>query len=263
MSKDTSISPQADAQESLVVRDVTVADLRYALSEALNDFKAMPSHAVFLVVIYPIAGALLFGFVFNYDMLQMVFPLVAGFALLGPVAAIGLYELSRRREQGLSIHWTDVVNIVRSPSALPIAALSMVLLAVFALWLATASAIYELYFGAGVPDSLGALLADVIGTAPGRRLLIVGTGVGFLFALVTFAFTVISFPLLLDRRVGAPEAAATSIRVVLANPFTMGLWALIIVALLVIGSLPALVGLAVVLPVLGHASWHLYRRAVA
>jgi len=245
-----------------VVRHITPADLIYALSRGVDDFLAMPSHAIFLCVIYPLLGLWLISLASGYSMLPLAFPLAAGFALIGPIAAIGLYELSRRREAGLDVASSHAFDVWYSPSLGAIVLLGLLLMAIFLIWLAVAEAIYVANFGHAAPASVGQFASDVFTTPAGWRLIVVGTGVGFLFAVLALTIGAISFPLLLDRDVGAAVALFTSIRVVLANPLTMGLWGFIVAALLVIGSLPFFVGLAVVMPVLGHATWHLYRRVV-
>jgi uncharacterized membrane protein len=154
------------------------------------------------------------------------------------------------------------LTALRAPSTDAIVALGVLLLILFVMWVAAARAIYIESFGYAAPASIGTFVHDVLFTSAGWRLIIVGNGVGFLFALVALSISVVSFPLLLDRDVGLAVALVTSVRVVLANPLTMALWGLIVAALLVIGSLPLFVGLAVTLPVLGHATWHLYRKAV-
>jgi uncharacterized membrane protein len=245
-----------------VVRRISPSDLYQALAHGIDDFTAMPSHAVFLCVIYPLLGIFLIALTFGSALLPLAFPIAAGFALVGPLAAIGLYELSRRREAGLDSSSSHALDVLHSPSLGAIVALGVLLMAIFLIWLAVADAIYIANFGYGSPASLHQFVSDVVNTRAGWNLIIVGTGVGFLFAVVALTISAISFPLLLDRDVGAAVALATSIRVVAENPVTMALWGLIVAALLVICSIPFFLGLTVVMPVLGHATWHLYRRAV-
>ena len=245
-----------------VVRHITPADLLQALARGLDDFSAMPSHAVFLCLIYPLLGLWLISLTSGYSMLPLAFPLAAGFALIGPLAAIGLYELSRRREAGLDTSSSHAFDVLRSPSLGAIVVLGVLLMAIFLIWLAVAEAIYVANFGYAAPASIRHFVEAVLTTTPGWHLIVVGTGVGFLFAALVLTISAVSFPLLLDRDVGAAVALFTSIRVVIANPLTMALWGLIVAALLVIGSLPFFLGLTVVMPVLGHATWHLYRKAV-
>ena len=245
-----------------IVRTIGLRDIKNALAEGIADFSAMPSHAVFLCLIYPIVGVLLARLTLGYEVLPLLFPLAAGFTLLGPFAAIGLYELSRRREQGLDASWQDAFDVLRSPSRGAIAALGLLLLTIFVIWIAVAQAIYVAYFGYEPAASIPHFLDQVFTTPAGRMLIIVGNFVGFLFALGVLTISVISFPLLLDRDVGAVEAVLTSVRVVARNPLMMAIWGLIVAALLLIGSLPLFFGLAVVVPVLGHSTWHLYRKVV-
>jgi uncharacterized membrane protein len=251
-----------EAHTRPVVRKIAPADLKDALARGIADFAAMPSHAIFLCLIYPIVGVMLAYLTMGYEILPLLFPLAAGFALIGPFAAVGFYELSRRREQGLDTSWEDAFDVLRSPSRGAIALLAILLLAVFAIWIAVAQAIYVANFGYQPAASIPDFLHPVFTTRAGWMLIIVGNGVGFLFAVAVLAVSVVSFPLLLDRDVGVVEAVLTSIRAVVANPLTMALWGLIVAGLLVIGSLPLFFGLAVVVPILGHATWHLYRKVI-
>lgn len=245
------------------VRKIGPADLAEALRLGIADFAVMPSHVVFLCLIYPIAGIVLARLVLGYDILPMLFPLAAGFALVGPLAALGLYEISRRREQGLEVSWRHAFGVLRSPSLWSIVALGVLLMVIFLVWLGVANAIYVMTFGYAPAASIPDFLARVFGTPEGWTLIVVGNGVGFLFAAAVLAISVVSFPLLLDRDVGAITAILTSVRAVAANPVTMSLWGLIVALTLAIGSIPFFLGLTVAVPVLGHATWHLYRRVVA
>ena len=244
------------------IRRIGLADLREALARGLDDFAASRSDVVFLCLIYPIAGLVLARLAFGYDMLPLLFPLVSGFALVGPVAGIGLYEISRRREQNLSASWADAFGLVRSPTFGSIVLLAVVLLAIYLLWLAVANVIYDLTLGPEPPVSIAAFAHDVLTTSRGWAMIVIGIGVGFLFALLVLATSVVSFPLLIDRDVDVDTAVRTSVRAFLVNPATIAAWGLIVTAGLVIGSLPAFLGLIVIMPVLGHATWHLYRRVV-
>jgi len=245
----------------IVVRTIGAADLKDVLAKGFDDFKAMPTFALFLVIIYPIIGIILFRVVMDADLLPLAFPLIGGFALIGPFAAIGLYQLSRLREQGLAISW-DAIKLHRTSSFGAIVTLGIVLLAIFFAWLGTAQAIYHLIFGSEVPVSIAEFARQVFTTSAGRTLILVGCGVGFVFAAVVLTISVVSFPMLLDHDVDAATAVRTSVRAVFANPTTMAMWGLIVAGGLVIGSLPFFLGLAIVLPILGHSTWHLYRKVV-
>lgn len=245
------------------VRKIGVADLGVALRKGFDDFAAYRTDVMFLCVVYPVLGLVLARFVSNaYGLVPLLFPLAAGFALLGPVAGIGLYEMSRRREQGADINWADAFGVVRSPAFGAILVLGLLLLAIFLLWLLAAQLIYHVTLGPEPPVSTAAFVRDVLTTAAGWAMIVVGVGVGFLFALLVLVISVVSFPLLLDRDVGLYKAVSTSIRAVAANPGPMAVWGLIVAGGLVIGSIPAFLGLIIVMPVLGHATWHLYRKVV-
>ncbi|NVO13774.1 MAG: DUF2189 domain-containing protein [Rhodoplanes sp.] len=245
------------------IRRIGLADLGDALRRGLDDFRAMPSHVIFLSMLYPVVGLVLARLSFGYDVVPLLFPLVAGFALLGPFVALGLYELSRRREQGLPVRWTDAFGVLRSPSRDSIALLGGLLMVLFVIWLAVAESLYQGLFGYGAPSSLSAFVTDIFGTPHGRTLLLVGNGIGFLFALAVLVVSVVSFPMLLDRDVGAVTAVQTSVRAVATNPIAILAWGLIVAVSLALGALPFFIGLAVVLPILAHATWHLYRKVVA
>jgi len=245
-----------------VVRQITPTDLKTALKKGWDDFNALPSFAIFLVVLYPIIAFLLARVLFGYDVLVISFPLVMGYALIGPLAASGLYELSRRRELGLDVSWSHAFDVFRSPSFITIAALGVVLMAIFIVWLGAAQAIFVDTLGSIEQNSFREFATRVFTTPEGHELIFVGCSVGFLFALITLTFGVISFPLLVDRNVGPVTAVWTSVRAMAKNPVTMLLWGLIVGALLFIGASIAFFGLAVAIPVLGHASWHLYRLVV-
>ena len=259
----TKLSPHAFGSATPpVIRSIGLSDLRDALRLGWEDFKAVPSHAVILCVIYPVLGIVLFRMVLGYSVVPLLFPLAAGFALLGPFAALGLYELSRRRERGEEASASDALGVLRAPSFGAMLGLGTMLLALFVTWVAAADAIYVAIFGHTPAVSIPDFATRVLMGPEGWTLIIVGCGVGFLFAVVALCVSVVSFPLMLDRHAGAIDAIRTSLRAVIKNPFAMAAWGLIVAVLLVIGSLPFFVGLAVVLPVLGHATWHLYRKVV-
>lgn len=245
------------------VRRIAAADLVEALRKGFDDFAVYRSDVIFLCLFYPVAGIVLARLAFGYAMLPLIFPLASGFALIGPLAAIGLYEMSRRRETGARVAWPDAFGVVRSRSFGAIIALGLLLIAIFVLWLLAAAIIYRLTLGPAPPAGVGSFLRDTLTTSQGWKMIGVGIGVGFLFACLVLAIGAVSFPLLLDRDVGFATAVATSVRAVAANPGPMALWGLIVAGGLVIGSIPLLFGLVLVMPVLGHATWHLYRKVVA
>jgi len=244
------------------VRRISTADLWDALRLGAQDFWAKPSHYVFLCLIYPIVGLILTQWSSGANAIYLVYPLMSGFALVGPFAAIGLYEISRRREAGMNSNWHHALDVRHSPALPSIAVIGAMLVVLFLLWLYAAQSIYTNLFGDNPPASAAGFLHEVLTTEAGWRLMLFGNLVGLAFAVVVLATTVVAFPLLLDRDVGAVAAIETSVRAVAANPGPMALWGLTVAVLLVIGSIPLFAGLAVVVPILGHATWHLYRKVV-
>ncbi len=243
------------------VRKISVADLKDALSEGWDDFRAAPTQLIFLI--YPVLGVILARAASGNSLLHLIYPLVTGFALVTPLFALGIYEISRRRERGEPVSWLNVFDVLHSKSIVSIGLLGLMLLAIFLIWLDCAHGIYRSIFGASTPDSISGFIDQLFTTKSGLQLFIVGNLSGLIFAALVLTLTVISFPLLLDRPVGAVTAIITSVRAVLANPVPMAVWGLIVAAGLLLSSLLLFVGLAVALPVLGHATWHLYRKVIA
>jgi uncharacterized membrane protein len=260
MSTLSHVEPHAALPE---LRRIGLPDLRMALEAGIADFREMPSHAVFLCLFYPVAGILIGGFLLRYDVAPLLFPLVAGFALVGPFAAVGLYELSRRRELAIDTSWEHAFDVLRSPAKWSILALGVLLFAIFIAWLLIAEWLYRQTLGTFAPSDIGTFFRELFTTTAGWKMIVFGNLIGFVFAVVAMSLSVVSFPLLLDRHVSAAVAMLTSVRAVMENPGAMTVWGIIVAAGLVAGSVFFLLGLAVVMPVLGHATWHLYRRAVA
>ena len=245
------------------VNRITAADLRAALREGMADLGAARADIVFIGVIYPLAGLLLLNMAANRNLLPLAFPLVSGFALLGPLAAVGLYEISRRRERGETVSWRDAAGVLSSPALGSILGMGLILLALFAVWLAAAWAIYSATLGPEPPASAAAFLSDVFSTPAGWAMIVVGCAVGAVFATVALAISIVTIPLLLDKDISLLRAIGVSLRAVRQNPTTVAMWGLIVASALVLGSLPVLVGLIIVMPLLGHATWRLYRRLVS
>lgn len=248
--------------DALPVSEIGIADIKDALKQGYSDFMAQPSHLLFIALIYPIAGILLARLTVSYNIFPLLFPLASGFALLGPFAAIGLYEISRRRELGMDTSWKYALDVLHSPGIGQIALLGALLTGAFLTWLFSAWIIYRWLMGDVPLDSFESFATPLLTTVNGWTLIILGNSLGLLFAIVVFSISVVSFPLMLDRHVDMATAVRTSVAAVEKNPRVMMYWGLTITALLVLGSLPVLVGLIIVMPVLGHASWHVYRKVV-
>ena len=249
-------------QGALPVATIGLADLRAALSKGVEDFSAYRTDVLFICLIYPLAGLLLVRLSFDQGLLPLLFPILSGFALIGPVAAIGLYEMSRRREEGRKTSWYAAFSVLKAPAFGAILAFGLLLLAIFIVWLTAAQVIYDATLGPEPPRSLQQFTEATLGSAEGWAMVIIGTAVGFLFACLVLAISLVSVPLMLDRDVGMKSALLTSLAAVRANPVPAAAWGLLIAGSLVLGSLPALLGLIFVMPVLGHATWHLYRALV-
>jgi uncharacterized membrane protein len=245
------------------IRHIGAADIREALAKGLDDFTAFRDDVVLICVIYPIVGLVLARLASGYALLPLVFPMASGFALVGPFAAVLLYEMSRRRERGLDANWGDGFQLLHSPALGAILGLGLLLMALFLLWLGAAWAIYSLTLGPEPPASIGSFVRDVLTTERGWAMIVIGIGVGFLFAVLSLSVSVVSFPLLIDREARLATAIRTSVKAVIENPTGMALWGFVVAATLVLGSIPVFLGLIIVMPVLGHATWHLYRRVVA
>ena len=252
------------SQEQPRIRRIGLDDLRLALASGWRDFDATPTQLVFLGVIYPVVGLVAARAASGGQLLPLLWPLLAGLSLLGPVTALGLYEISRQRELGRPTSWLTAFQALRAPGMSSIIVLGIYLLALFVLWITSAQALWDGIMGplGRSPTGLSDLADMVLRTPEGIRLLLWGNLTGLGFALAAFVMTAISFPLLLDRPVDPGTAMLTSWRAVKLNPVPMLCWGLLVAVLLVMASLPLFVGLAVLMPWLGHSTWHLYRRVV-
>ena len=249
------------------VRVLSVADLKDALAKGVADFRANPTHVIFLVLVYPFAGLLIARLTADANLMPLFYPMAAGFALLGPLAALGLYEMSRQRELGREPHWSDALGVLKSPAIWSIAAMGGVLAGIFVAWLFAARWLAGAMIGDTLDDpaamsSYMGFVSQILSSPAGWGLVLAGNFLGLLFAVAAFSISVVSFPLMLDRHTGYAVAMATSLRAVAKNPVVLGLWGLFIALALALGTLPFFIGLALVIPVLGHASWHLYRKVV-
>jgi uncharacterized membrane protein len=262
MTQETTFSDIQVTSSEIVVRKIDMKDLFQSLKEGYDDFGAKPSFGVFLVIFYPLFALLLTLFLVGENLMYLAFPMVAGLTLLGPVVSVGLFEMSRRRESGLDPSWRMAFEFIHTASFAPILALSIVMMLLYLAWLFVAESIYLGLFGATTPDSISVFLNEIFTTRQGVALMIIGNAVGLLFAFAALSFSVVGFPLLLDKPASMATAVSISIRAVTSNTLVMATWGVIVVLLLAAGAILFLVGLAAILPILGHATWHLYRKVV-
>lgn len=243
-------------------RDIGLEDIATALRKGVEDFMRFRTDVMFMALIYPVVGVLLSTAALDHAFLPLLFPMAAGFLLLGPAAAVGLYELSRRGETEADVGWGAAFAALRARNLGPLTAMTAGLGAVFLVWLGTAMTLYNWTLGPGAPASLSGFVLEVLMTDAGWAMIVLGTGIGACFAALVLAGGLISMPMLVDRRVGVPVAVATSLQVARRNPGTVAAWGAVVAVVMGLAMIPAFLGLIVALPVLGHATWHLYRAAV-
>jgi len=245
-----------------IVRPIAATDIAEALGEGLRDFQALPLYGLCFGALYAIGGILIVLSLTAFDMAFLAYPLAAGFALIGPFVAVGLYEVSRRRETAQQVSLGAIWSTIRSRSE--IRWMALVTVFVFVAWMYQVWLLLALLLGPNVSFSnIQEFLTVVLTTKAGLLFLVIGNLVGAILSLILYSLTVVSFPLLLDREVDFVTAMVTSVRAVVTSPLPMIAWAAVIAILLIVSALPYFLGLLVTLPVLGHATWHLYRRIVA
>jgi len=263
MAQENSFRDIQVTSSEIEVRTIALNDLWQSLKEGYDDFNATPAVGMFLTVLLFLLFALLLTlFLVGKNLHYLAFPIVAGFTLIGPVVSVGLFEMSRRREHGLDVSWRSTFDFVHSASFAPILALTLVMMLLYVAWLFSAEFLFFGLFGDDPPVSASDFVTQLVTTRRGAGLIVYGTLLGFIFAFIALAISVVAFPLLLDRPASAATAVAISIRAVTSNLMVMAVWGLIVVVLLVAGAIVFLIGLAAVLPILGHATWHLYRKVV-
>jgi len=244
-------------------RRIDTTDINWALSEGWADFKARRGDLLMLPFIYVLVGVVASILAFNASLFPVIFPLAAGFALVGPIAAAGFYELSRRREAGLESGWSHFLDPLKGRSRSGLLLLIVVLVVLFLGWMMAANAIYVATLGTLAPATPEAFLGALFSTSEGLSMIVIGNAVGAGFAVVTLAVAAFSFPMVVDRPVDGFEAMATSVAAFRRNPVVMLGWGVRVALILLLGAMPLFVGLMVALPVLGYATWHLYTRAIA
>ena len=254
-----SMGQQAQIAPVTVARDLEISDLRAALAAGWDDFKAFPAFGLFFATFYAGSGIALYFALFSRGEVAWLVPAAAGFPLLAPFVALGLYEVSRRREAGLPMNWRSILGALRGRGDEQILGMGVMVFVAFGFWLMLAHGIFAIFLA---ESGIGTESLALFRTGAGIMMLLVGGIVGALMALAFYAITVISLPMLVDREVDLITAIIVSLATVRSNMFVLLAWAVLIAVSLFVSMLPLFLGLLVVLPVLGHATWHLYRRAV-
>ncbi len=246
-----------------VVRTIAASDIVDALGQGLRDFRAVPVFGLFFGGSYAIGGMLIVMTAFALDMSYLSYPLAVGFALVGPFFAVGLYEVSRRRETGADITWSGILGVVFAQRKRELGWMAFVTMFVLIIWMYQVRILLAVFLGfRATPGTIDAFLEVLLTTPEGLMFLLVGHIVGAILALLLFSITVVSFPILLERDIDFITAMITSVRSVTKNPRPMIGWAVVVTLSLVVAIAPFFVGLFFVLPILGHTTWHLYRRLV-
>jgi uncharacterized membrane protein len=249
-------------RDSVKVRRIGPIDCVAALREGVDDFLNTPTHVAFLGIFYAVGGIVLAAVSSFGNVLHLIFPFAAGFALVGPFFAVGLYEISRRREAGLHTSWRDAFAVFHSPALPSIVGLGFYLLVLFGVWIGVSQLLYMRLFGPEPPAAAIPFVQDLLTSPRGWLLIFSGGLIGLCFAAVALCISLVSFPLMLDRDVGLVPAVVASMRLARENPGPVLLWGLVVAIGLALGAATLFIGMALIVPVLGHATWRLYRRAI-
>ncbi|MEM9574322.1 MAG: DUF2189 domain-containing protein [Pseudomonadota bacterium] len=245
------------------VNILTANDLRAALSSGFADFRRAPLFGLFFAAFYVLGGLLIVQSLFVRDQSWMIYPVAIGFPIVGPFAAVGLYEVSRRLQSGIALNWSEILGVVRNQSSKELSWMAFVVLFVFWVWMYQVRLLIAIVLGRMSFSGLDGFLEVVLYTQQGWIFLAIGHVVGAVLSLILFSITVVSIPLLLDRELDFITAMITSVKAVFASPMVMLGWGIIVTLSIIAAMIPAFLGLFLVLPILGHTTWHIYQKAVA
>ena len=251
----------ADSRPMPELLELDLSDLRAALAAGWSDFRRAPAYGLFFALVYVLGGWLIWWASTTEGQIWWTIIAGAGFPILGPFIACGFYEVSRRHEVGEPLDWGGVLGAVARQKDRQIPTMAAIIVMCFLFWNFLAHMIFALFLGHATLTNISSSL-QVFLTPEGLAMLAVGTAAGAIFAGVLFALTVVSLPLLMDRDVDFITAMIASWTLVTLNPGVMLVWAVLIAAGLFAGMVTGFLGLFVVLPLFGHATWHLYRRAL-
>lgn len=250
---------RAKPKPAVVADDLTLGDLRRALANGWRDFAAQPIFGLFFASIFVAAGIVLTYLLGSRGETAWLIPAAAGFPLLAPFAATGLYEVSRRREAGLPLGWAMVLSALKGRGDDQILSMGVIIFVAFGFWIIVAHGVFAIFLGEA---GLGSNPLAILGSTAGIAMLLVGSIFGGLMAWAFYCITVMSLPMLVDCDVDFLTAIIASLQAVRRNKTVLLVWAALVAVLLFVAMLPLFFGLLVVLPVLGHATWHLYRRTI-
>lgn len=245
------------------IRSITLPDVGTALRAGAADFIRAPLFGLFFGGFYALGGLLILAALTVFDTSWMIIPVAIGFPLVGPFIAVGLYEVSRTLAAGEVLKWDKILLVVVRQRDRQLGWMAFVVLFIFWIWIYQVRLLLALFFGFKTFSSVGDFLTLITTSAEGLGFLFTGTLVGAFLAFVLFSSTVIAMPLLLERDIDFVSAMITSFKTVIKSPVPMLSWGIVVTALAILALLPAFLGLIIVLPILGHATWHLYTRAIA
>jgi uncharacterized membrane protein len=255
------MTANAPASRLPAVRQITAADVRAAIGQGMKDLARAPLYSLFFGCVFSGFGILISYLLVVVGSSYWVPPLAAGFPLIGPFAAVGLYEISRRLEAREPLDWRSVLGAVLRQGKFQLPSYAFITLFVYLIWVYLAHLIFALSFGLK-PLTNVMTSFDLLLSAEGIGMLVAGTVVGGAIAAFLFSISVTSVPMLLDREIDVISAIVTSVKSVLVNRGAMLFWGITIAICCALAMLPMFIGMIVVFPVLGHASWHIYRRSV-
>lgn len=242
-----------------IATDLRLEDLIAALARGWDDFRSAPQFGMGFGAIFAVCGFALTYFLFAQGELTWIFLAVAGFPMLAPFTAVGLYEVSRRREMGLAVSWSNVLRAIVGREDDQILSMGVIIFVAFSFWVIIAHLVFAIFV---VEAGAGSEGIEFLTSSAGLIMLATGSAIGAVIAFIFYAITVISLPMLVDQKIDFVTAILTSVRACRQNLPTLTAWAGTIATLLFLAIAFGFVGLMVVLPVLSHATWHLYKRTI-